>query len=532
MLVGSVTPFRSLENLNRKSLSKDSLGSLRRHKSYSKSLQAETFVRNVLLPCDNGESYSVSPNQIRHLDDRCSAAKETSVKVVTSVRQLVNEYARRQASSAAKSPSPNRLNSSSATEPWDPGEADAKPDDGASRCCDGTTTDDDACDLNKCSSDEVPETVREDTFSNQVDRVFEKEERKPPDRPSRQNSWSSYDSAVVLCYQGETRDNVPSRHSSWGSGDTRTLPSRNSSWGSYDTHPAAGLVYYTNERGEKTLHPSCKDAPVEAVNPRVRAPSLEGASSPSAISAEIDISRHAEPADAAHARLSVSAPETSTLNALLQDAPPLMTRSASSILKPSRRAAQPKTVVLLDKRGSPPDDPPDGKVRSLKREFESKTTGAASSVPGSPISVHVDKAPCFEGPDPSGGDDLNLKRLIGKFELNSKAQVTLRPKSFNVGHRSKSARFSCIEVSPAMRTAGQTPLISSFNHRGSTGGGGGEEEFKRPPAAPTVRGPSPNVVVATVIAKAARKQQQFGKSHPLARLNIKPRHNNPVYNTM
>ncbi|XP_069703862.1 protein phosphatase Slingshot isoform X2 [Periplaneta americana] len=121
-----------------------------------------------------------------------------------------------------------------------------------------------------------------DPFSAQLDRVFEREERKqqrttapvisalppppPPcitelshdapnrECPSRQSSWSSYDSAVVLGFQGEARD-APSRQSSWGSGDTRwtyggggTLPSRNSSWGSYDMHPP---MQYVNERGEK-----------------------------------------------------------------------------------------------------------------------------------------------------------------------------------------------------------------------------------------------------------------------------------------
>lgn len=136
-----------------------------------------------------------------------------------------------------------------------------------------------------------------DPFSAQLDRVFEREERKqqrivipgtvpatnatpppapppppllPPsvtelsndspsrECPSRQSSWSSYDSAVVLGFQGEARD-TPSRQSSWGSGDTRwtsggggTLPSRNSSWGSYDMRPP---MQYVNERGEKYQQP-------------------------------------------------------------------------------------------------------------------------------------------------------------------------------------------------------------------------------------------------------------------------------------
>lgn len=77
-----------------------------------------------------------------------------------------------------------------------------------------------------------------DTFSKQVDRVFDREEKRqsrlepnfkesaPPHFVSRQSSWSSVDSACII-------GDLPSRNSSWGSGDNR--PSRNSSWGSYDT---------------------------------------------------------------------------------------------------------------------------------------------------------------------------------------------------------------------------------------------------------------------------------------------------------
>ena len=50
----------------------------------------------------------------------------------------------------------------------------------------------------------------------------------------------------------------------------------------------------------------------------------------------------------------------------------------------------------------------------------------------------------------------------------------------------------------------------------------------RPPSVP-----SPSQVVASVVAKAAsKKQQQHGRTHPLARLQVRPRHSSPVYNTM
>ncbi|XP_066997618.2 protein phosphatase Slingshot isoform X3 [Anabrus simplex] len=123
-------------------------------------------------------------------------------------------------------------------------------------------------------NDGRPVTRKEvDPFSTQLDRVFDREERRQQrpvpvlpactievptevvsrECPSRQSSWSSYDSAVVLGYQGEARD-APSRQSSWGSGDTRwtyggMLPSRNSSWGSYDMRPP--VMQNVNEISEK-----------------------------------------------------------------------------------------------------------------------------------------------------------------------------------------------------------------------------------------------------------------------------------------
>lgn len=45
--------------------------------------------------------------------------------------------------------------------------------------------------------------------------------------------------------------------------------------------------------------------------------------------------------------------------------------------------------------------------------------------------------------------------------------------------------------------------------------------------------PSQNVIIDSVIVKTAnKKQQQHGRTHPLARLQVRPRHSSPVYNTM
>ncbi|KAJ8964159.1 hypothetical protein NQ317_007502 [Molorchus minor] len=90
-------------------------------------------------------------------------------------------------------------------------------------------------------------------------------------------------------------------------------------------------------------------------------------------------------------------------------------------------------------------------------------------------------------------------------------------------------RYSCIEVSveksPVQIT--QTPLINNHNKNGSALDKSDSNEYRRPPIGPIVR----NTVITT-IANTSKRQQQYGKSHPLYKLNVKPRHNNPVYNTI
>lgn len=274
--------FLSLENLNKKEI-------------VQKAVKECSMVReNVLLPCDNGESYSVSPNRIVHLPgqtheqnasvkervNELEAQQENKMEKKKLVLNLTSQF--ETTSQNSKPPSPKDVEEASKMETWDPGEQQPN----KTSYCNGTT---DICDLENSVSDnsdsavcsKVPEQcytartktvsvcVRDgDPFSNQLDRVFDKEERKQQrlstvpvetteevfrECPSRQSSWSSYDSAVVLGYQGETRD-APSRHSSWGSGDTRTLPSRNSSFGSYDMRIGAP-IHCLNEKGEKVVHP-------------------------------------------------------------------------------------------------------------------------------------------------------------------------------------------------------------------------------------------------------------------------------------
>lgn len=616
----------SLESLNKNE-------TLSRQKSAKKSVNVK---EHVLLPCDNGESYSVSPNRIVHLpsEQNSSVVKERvseleakkmdKRKLVLNLPTQFENSSDENGSCANSELSPPILRAVLVkNEIWDPGEMD-----NTAAECNGTS---DVCDEKDsngvCNSEEatvwtastvvqqtnsavssscskVPEqcTVRPrdgDPFSNQLDRVFDKEERKqrrlsavptelsnseeiPRDCPSRQSSWSSYDSAVVL---GETRD-VPSRHSSWGSGDNRVLPSRNSSWGSYDMRPGAPIHYF-NDKGEKvTLDSSSssgifqydrEDTPFYIGTVKRTKQKLEEGSAkkmendwhsdcPNEIlsqneknveafnTALVKCSSEDKPTllqnlnddTVSSSRLSVSAPESSAMELITRDCS--LSRSASNVSNlcdsPSVVSTAQCSSVKQHKdfleslskemtKSKKADDPEEtsvpGIVRNLKKEFEAKTVGEnmvktknrVNSLPTSPISIHQPKEENNPtSPTPSDPEeDLNLKKLIGKFESsNDKNQVILRPKPFS--SQNKNARYSCIEV-PSPK---DSRLISNFAKE--------KDDYKRPPKPPPVRNPEPKDIVNTVIAKAAKKQQQFGKSHPLARLNIKPRHTNPVYNTM
>ncbi|XP_018574338.1 protein phosphatase Slingshot isoform X2 [Anoplophora glabripennis] len=689
----------SLEDVSQKSSSKESVRSLQYHVEMK-----STLARHVLMPCDNGESYSVSPNQIVHLPghDLASTGKEEKKTLVLDLSTRFektdqkNEVEASDDSSCNISETDDKLQTDDVKkETWDPGEA--KQASKVSYC--GSTSD--FCDLKtdsisesqtvwtssttvktecavplSCSNslvkipDSLQQTVRaktvtlrkdSDPFSNQLDRVFDREEKKqqrlstipivPPELsneekdvrecPSRQNSWSSYDSAVVLGFPNETE---LSRQSSWGSGDTRTLPSRNSSWGSYDTR-RRGPVHYVNEKGEKVLHsnselfensssgmfpydkedipwhpgtvkrtkqkieesssrkPSGGDSLASSCISLAKTPSsetllfdfladkegnveealIESASTnsdnvvSSAISEKIDIpGDDHKPTNLS--RLSISAPESSSIELIPQECS--LSRSASNVSSMGKLPKDGSSSVIctaqcssvkqhrtllenlhnlehsqyMTKKSEDLFDSSNhsGKVMNLKKEFEAKSSinleqvnasnaetsdssktakTKVSSLPSSPISVHQTKEKKEEK-----GDDLNLKNLIGIFETNREdVQVNLRQK-FNASNKPlaqiRNARYSCIEVSEKPVRITQTPLISNLNRNGSALDKN-EGESKRPPISPISRYNSPSSVLsATVIATAARKQQQYGKSHPLSKLNIKPRHNNPVYNTM
>ncbi|KAG5884608.1 hypothetical protein JTB14_024360 [Gonioctena quinquepunctata] len=483
--------FMSLEEISQKSSSKESMKSLQNSSENKTSL-----ARHVLMPCDNGESYSVSPNQIVHLPghDTTSSCNNDKKKLVLNLA-IQFEMAERKKEIEFSESSCNvrsEKNDRRVEDTWDPGERMSHCDN-SSEVCDltndsvsekqtvwasSTTVKTESAVSISCSNSsvKVPDLLHthtvalrkdSDLFSNHLDKVFDREEKKQQrmstisltssmyapehsndekfkrDSPSRQSSWSSYDSAVALGFQNE--NSQLSRHSSWGSGDTRNVPSRNSSWGSYDMR-SRGPVHYINEK--------------EAINTIL----LESATSgdtgvSSAISDKIDIPGE-DHKPSSFSRLSISAPEPSSMELVSHEGS--LSRSASNVssvgklskdnsnsvistaqcssvkqhrtflenlhnLQDSRVTK--KTEDLLDNSSGL------GKVRNLKKEFEAKSSTnmdqiessekiskqKVSSLPSSPVSVHVTKEKKED--DRSISEDVNFKNLIGLFENKEGAQI-------------------------------------------------------------------------------------------------------------
>ncbi|XP_011349717.1 protein phosphatase Slingshot homolog 2 isoform X2 [Ooceraea biroi] len=751
-MLPSVPLSQSLESIDKAGNTEVTREDLLRGSNQKSTMEQEA--RNVLMPCDNGQSYSVSQNKIVHLpapnpdtssvknriskletqgqkrkglvlnltnqfeaasSKPSSPGSDSDVKALSqssiaedSVKPMENDHSQCEQSQGTREIAASIASAPSEKEVWDPGE-ESKEREKETRSLESTEIDDnseclvwtasadatcaDTCNDNKtdtgvsveseCIASVTTDTTTTtssttttvttaatatatatalsatsacpdvlgkkakkdgDPFSAQLDRVFDREERQgePVTResPSRQSSWSSYDSAVVL-------DNN-SVHSSWA-----TLPSRNSSWGSYDMRPSdllgsSGLFPYDKE--EIPWHPGtvkrtkqkleegttvggvkrvctqnsttaedksdrlvaeADPTAVETYNPvllhhmpsptprrRDSSPTQEhnlkveaSRDSPSPVGS-IDISLTSM---RQIGRLSTSAPAPSSLSS--ESDLPLSLRSCRSesetsspcvVNTPQCPSVKHHKMVLenlcnksvFNKRCLSVDDSPEtecprstsGIVKNLKKEFEAKSTklekspenvceGESASLtsrpkrdvkirslPSSPVIPHNESkiqpsSSVGETKDKQGGryeatpppssqenaEDLSVRVLVGKYEV---AKPESR-KSSDVQLRThKDKDWDAMEVHPPAKSKiapefsrRSAPIM--INHSSSLFNETPEAPG-RPPAVP-----SPSVVVASVVAKAAsKKQQQHGRTHPLARLQVRPRHSSPVYNTM
>jgi protein phosphatase slingshot len=202
----------------------------------------------------------------------------------------------------------------------------------------------------------------------------------------------------------------------------------------------------------------------------------------------------------------------------------------------------------------------DAKIRSLPSSpviahNDSKIQASASmcEAPRESRSWSFAKRSSEPGPgaapdQPSSGsiEDLSVKVLVGKYEVakpeakrNPEVQYRLgqqQQQQQQPGHN-RERNEQPVEYPPARsRIAPElarrsAPLIMSQHSSGAPFDTTATAEAPgRPPSVP-----SPSQLVASVVAKAAsqqQQQQQHGRTHPLARLQVRPRHSSPVYNTM
>lgn len=553
------------------------------------------YNRNERMPCGNGLMYSVSQNKVVHLPGSSPASATSSPALI--VKQRVTQL-----ESAARTGLVLNLSSlldSDAVEAASQTLAEGlEPKLEESGNPHGTS-------LEKTNLEGEPEKISnlkkpDDPFSNQLDLVFEKEEQKRKvsvtpysaegnsdistqrDCPSRQSSWSSYDSAVVL-------REAPSRQSSWGSGDTiwGTLPSRNSSWGSYDIRPAAPQ----QDKEDATWHPktvrrtrnkieegkednetpsstslSSTSASLRLHTPRpYLAPSATSKSASSKPPQETKIVHYASsPTLSSH-----SSGENDVLSLL--GSPPTDKIAVSqpniTLYHPSRTSSEVESCLSVSApaatslslvpgmRFNPSVNESvselPGKVKNLTKEFEVKsgavsapvtkdtqTVGASTervrSLPSSPVSVHAEREPQPATGSPlnspaSSAEDVSVKVLVGKYEI-AKATEPAPLKRTRIVSENEVPRKSSQPPIPPRKSSfdvqnnttslrHNSMLVNHLNFRnGVKTGGGLRVGCPAPNKAISGSIPSPSVVVASVMAVANNKKQQQGKTHPLARL--------------
>ncbi|KAI8434951.1 hypothetical protein MSG28_003416 [Choristoneura fumiferana] len=353
-----------------------------------------------------------------------------------------------------------------------------------------------------------------DVLSNLVDRNSDGDERRGADEegalPSRQSSWSSFDSAVVPDL---------SRHSSWGSHEPRRAepPPQPPP----PPKPACDLGIIS----EHSPGAAAPDRPPPRLSDNERKFNETCAILTELATAAARMERARDRgASTWSGRLSASAPADTWLRAGLRRRRPV----AASVGDLPRAAAPPPPAPA-------PASAAQGLVSNLKKEFEarsetdslrrSKSRSRASTVDGR------ERVPT----SPPAGEDISVKVLVDRYDQPSR----LRCESVSEPSRSKPAdsvpkKCKLTAEAEARGGRGAAALRNSFCGavRGVAGAGA-----ERPPIAPTVVSIAPldysNVVVSTVMSKAQNKKQlQHGKTHPLTRLNLNRSNNrcsNPLW---
>lgn len=506
--------------------------------------------RHMLMPCANG-TYSVSPNQIIRLKEEGAPSVKHIVHEIENAassdrRDSSRRYQRlinclRSSETDAAHGTPTRIAPPSHKSPhsnaeqeristWDPGEAPWPLHLGDDRL---PLHADDIVKSDSGIIDVKTKVTTGDNSNTIFDRnIVETEERKaaeseaPP--PSRQSSWSSFDSAVVLDL---------SRHSSWGSYDTRTArppplvprdepkrpkerpEERSARPDDADAQKSSDLGIITEHTEAKTARrpPSHIADNERKFNETCGAILNELANAAARMERARDLG-----ASTWSGRLSASAPADTWLRAGLRRR--RLTCASHGDLPRAPHAA--------------------GLVSNLKKEFE------ARSEPAEGVERRRARGTGGERTEP---EDLSVRVLVDRYDRPTRARCdsasereSLRARPPPPDSTSKKSRLA--ETETRARTSlppAPAPSLAPHPLRNSfcgvvRGSGVAPAAAERPPPAPTVLSIAPidySNVVSTVMSKAQNKKQlQHGKTHPLTRLNLKLSNNNrcsnPVYNTM
>ncbi|CAB3224584.1 unnamed protein product [Arctia plantaginis] len=521
--------------------------------------------RHMLMPCANG-SYSVSPNQIMRLKEEGAPSVKHIVNEIENAasgdRKEVGKRSQRLNFSNQNEPQSNKplditagsvmqvtdvpnkppqpspsknfshkfLTSNSEVEKihtWDPGEASWSK-------ADENRTISNSDNIVKSDSGIIDVKTNKVTTSDIIGNIVERSNLECDDRravdddappPSRQSSWSSFDSAVVLDL---------SRHSSWGSYDTRTV--RPQPPVSRD-EPVKRIKERSEERSVR------KDEADRSAEP---GPAPPKSSSDLGIITEYTETRTGlrradnerkfnetcailtELADAAARMERARDRGASTWSGRMSASAPADTWLRGSACLRRRRAT-------CASQGDLPRAAPaaaSGLVSNLKKEFEARaetdTLRHTESRGRSSTGEGRDRPPA----SPPSGEDLSVKVLVDRYDRpsRSRCESSCEVRRSRASHESTSKKSRLTTESEARA---RSALRNSFCGavRGSA---------ERPPLAPTVVSLAPldysDLVVSTVMSKAqTKKQLQHGKTHPLTRLNLNRSNNrcsNPVYNTM
>lgn len=218
---------------------------------------------NLRWPCNYGH-YSISQNQIIYLENESAnnpQYPEVEMSNVPLVKSIITELEQHQERMKLRESEEDKKEK---TESWDPGDDNKQQLPQQVYSCSAEIIKQDSFSNLAPAIVKSPSIKKEnDAFSKQVDRVFDREEKRrvdpakiektEPPFVSRQSSWSSVDSACII-------GDLPSRNSSWGSGDNhRAIPSRNSSWGSYDTKLQQSILAEDVVMGQSGIFPYEKD---------------------------------------------------------------------------------------------------------------------------------------------------------------------------------------------------------------------------------------------------------------------------------